>query len=187
MGGRDRWKEFVHILSHLIGDKDSKKLLSELNDSAKSDVEKDVDEDSNDVDKISPDICETMYLNNQGRSIKQILETKFFIIYLLTKKKNGSIEKALINIRGYRAIKNNKLFDIGYYLSNNSDVRLSGDDPIIHYIYYGFKEGRNPSADFDGDYYLKNYSDVTDLNPLIHYSIYGIKEGRKISPNQPKH
>jgi hypothetical protein len=54
---------------------------------------------------------------------------------------------ALTNIKGYRAIKKYKLFDIGYYLRNNPDVRHKGDDPIMHYIYYGHNEGRNPSPD----------------------------------------
>ena len=54
-------------------------------------------------------------------------------------------------------------------------------DPVLHYMYHGFNEGRKPNPNFDGDYYLKTYTDVKNskLNPLIHYSIYGIKEGRK--------
>ena len=181
IGGNDRWEEFELILSNLLGEKDSEKLLSALNDSVKYEVEKAVDEVRTDIDKISSDLCEIRYLHNYGRSVKQRLETKFFTIYLMTKKKNGSIKNALINIRGYRSIKRNQLFDIGYYLNNNLDVRQSGDDPIMHYIYYGFKEGRNPSADFDGDYYIQNNPELTDLNlnPLVHYSLYGMKEGRK--------
>ena len=62
----------------------------------------------------------------------------------------------------------------------NSDVRISGYDPIIHYIYYGYKEGRNPDPTFDGDYYLGTHRDVktSNLNPLVHYSLYGLKEER---------
>lgn len=50
----------------------------------------------------------------------------------------------------------------------------------MHYIYYGYKEGRQPSKKFDGNYYLQTYPDVkaSHLNPLIHYSIYGINECR---------
>ena len=182
VGGRDRWEEFELILSRSLGEKDSKKLLFVLNDSVKYEVEKAVGEVRNDIDKLSADLCETRYLNHHGRSIKQRLETKFSTIYLMTKKKNGSIKNALINIRGYRSIKRNQLFDIGYYLYNNPDVMQSGDDPIMHYIYYGYKEGRNPSADFDGDYYLQNNPELMDLNlnPLVHYSLYGLKEGKKL-------
>ncbi|WP_275542131.1 hypothetical protein [Methanobacterium bryantii] len=43
-------------------------------------------------------------------------------------------------------------------------------DPILHYMYPGFKEGKKPSPTFDGDYYLKRYKDVkkSNLNPLVH-------------------
>ena len=100
---------------------------------------------------------------------------------ILSNKNNHGIKNALINIKGYRAIKKDNLFDIGYYLNNNDDVRLSGRDPILHYMYQGFNEGRKPNPSFDGDYYLKKHNDVTksNLNPLVHYSLYGLKEGRK--------
>jgi len=139
------------------------------------------------LNSISLEIYEMKYLSNHGRSIKQILESKLATIYLLTKKKNGSIKNTITNIRGHRAIKRNHLFDIGYYLKNNPDVRISGDDPLMHYIYYGFKEGRNPSPKFDGVYYTQKYADVKDLgiNPLIHYSLYGMKEGRKTIGTDP--
>ena len=81
------------------------------------------------------------------------------------------------------------MLNIGYYLRNNKDIRLSGEDPILHYIYHGFNEGRRPSAKFDANYYIERYEDVkkSNLNPLIHYSLYGINEGRKIiPPKSPK-
>jgi len=58
---------------------------------------------------------------------------------------------------------------------------LSGIDPIIHYINYGYKEGRNPNPKFNGDYYLKIHGDVrkSNLNPPVHYSLYRIEEGRE--------
>jgi hypothetical protein len=141
------------------------------------------------INKLSSDLYEMEYHNHKGRTIKQRLETKFYMVYLLTKKKNRGIKNAIINIKGYRAIKNKKLLDIGYYLQNNPDVRSSGDDPIMQYIYYGYKEGRKPNPNFDGYYYLKENTDLKNLNinPLVHYSLYGIKEGRKtISKSQTK-
>ena len=141
------------------------------------------------INKLSSDLYEMGYLNHKGRTIKQRLETKFYMVYLLTKKKNRGIKNAIINIRGYRAIKNKQLLDIGYYLKNNPDVRSSGDDPIMQYIYYGYKEGRKPNPNFDGDYYIKENADLKNLNinPLIHYGLYGIKEGRKtINKSQTK-
>lgn len=105
---------------------------------------------------------------------------KLYPIYILLNRKN-SIKNALITIKGYRAIKKNYLLDKDYYLRNSPDIKLSGMDPILHYIYYGFKEGRNPNSAFDSGYYLTAYGDVknSDLNPLVHYSLYGINEQRK--------
>ena len=40
-------------------------------------------------------------------------------------------------------------FDIAYYAKNNPDVIAAKIDPFEHFIAYGFREGRNPAADFD--------------------------------------
>jgi len=71
-------------------------------------------------------------------------------------------------------------FDKEYYLSLYSDVRDSGVDPIIHFMKDGWKEGRNPSPNFNTNYYLNKYKDVKDsgINPFIHYMIFGKQEGR---------
>jgi len=137
------------------------------------------------ISNLTASFYEMEYLNNNRRSIKQRLISRFPGIYILFNRKNQSFSIALNNMKGYKAIKKLHLFDIGYYLKNNNDVRLSGADPLIHYIYFGFKEGRKPNPSFDGDYYLKTYADVEnlDLNPLIHYSLHGINEGRKTFKN----
>jgi len=124
---------------------------------------------------------EMKFQNNSGRSISQRLISKFPSFYILRNSKINDIKNVFFNLKGYNSIKRNRLFDIGYYLNNNSDVRLSGVDPILHYMYHGFKEGRNPNPLFDSNFYLKRYNDVkqSNLNPLIHYSLFGIIEGRK--------
>ncbi len=126
---------------------------------------------------------EMQYFNNINRSITQRLISKFPSLYIMLNKKNYNLRSAIINIKGYKTIKKNKLFDIGYYLKNNKDVRQTGMDPLLHYLYHGFKEGRNPNKTFNGEYYLRRYGDVkkSNLNPLIHYSLYGKKENRKIN------
>ncbi|MDZ4170956.1 MAG: glycosyltransferase, partial [Methanobacteriaceae archaeon] len=109
--------------------------------------------------------------------------SKIYPLYILFRKDNGGIKNAFINIRGYRAIKKANLLDYDYYFKNNPDVKLANINPILHYIYHGFKEGRNPNKTFNGEYYLRRYSDVkkSNLNPLIHYSLFGKKENRKIN------
>ncbi|MGB9979583.1 MAG: hypothetical protein ACPK7R_09975, partial [Methanobacterium sp.] len=132
------------------------------------------------INNLSNCFYELEYLNNKNRSISQQLVSKFPSLFIILKSK-VNFKRAFVNIKGYKAIKRNKLVDIGFYLRNNKSIRLSGMDPILHYMYHGFKEGKKPNPVFDGDYYLKKYKDVkkSNLNPLVHYSLYGIKEGRK--------
>ena len=124
---------------------------------------------------------EMRYASSVGRPLIWKLISRFPSTYILLNFSKTGIKNALLTIKGYRAIKRNNLFDIGFYLKNNGDVRVSGKDPIIHYLYHGFKEGRQPNPNFDGDYYLETHGDVrnSNLNPLVHYSLYGIHEDRK--------
>ena len=133
------------------------------------------------MDNLTAKLYEMEYLNNNHRSIAQRLISKVPSLYILFKTNETGFRNALIYIKGYRHIKKNNLFDLAYYLKNNGDVRLSGADPILHYIYHGFKERRKPNPSFDGNYYLKTHKDIqnSDLNPLIHFALYGIREKRK--------
>jgi GT2 family glycosyltransferase/glycosyltransferase involved in cell wall biosynthesis len=159
--------------------KDLIKTSNELIISMKGN-EKKIEELNKHVNLLLNNVYEMGYYNNQGRSIKQRLTSIFSSLYILTHQNNG-FKNIIKNIRGYNTIKRDHLLDIGYYLNNNPDVRFSGKDPILHYMYQGYKEGRNPSSKFNGNYYLEKYPDVkfSNLNPLVHYSLYGIKEGRK--------
>ena len=132
------------------------------------------------------EIYEKLYKKNVDKSIRQRLISKFPSLYILLNRNNNTLKSTIINLKGYKTIKNNKLFDIGYYLRNNPDVRKSGEDPLLHYIIHGFKEYRNPNLLFDNKSYLNSNSDVKNfkLNPLVHYSLYGQKEKRKIKSNQ---
>lgn len=71
-------------------------------------------------------------------------------------------------------------FDRNFYVANNPDVAASGVDPLSHYLEYGWKEGREPSAGFTGKQYLSLNPDVeiSGNNPLVHFLNYGIAEGR---------
>ena len=60
----------------------------------------------------------------------------------------------------YFTIARSKLFDPVYYLSTYEDVRVADMDPIRHYLIAGWKEGRNPSANFDTNFYLEQNQDV---------------------------
>lgn len=95
--------------------------------------------------------------------------------YKLNSKTDNSLFNSAIKI-----IKELNLFDESYYLEHYPDVEKSDIDAFTHYLKYGYKEGRNPSAYFNTEFYLEHYPDVynMDMNPLIHYALYGRNEGR---------
>ena len=131
------------------------------------------------IENLKSNLFQFQYKTNYNRSFGQRLSSKFPSLFILFK--SDGIKNALINIKSYRVIRKNNLFDIGYYLKNNLDVMSTGKDPFVHYLFHGYKENRNPSPNFDNDYYLKSNQDVRKLNinPLVHYSLYGMHEGRK--------
>jgi hypothetical protein len=135
---------------------------------------------NNKFETLSSKLIEMNYISGKGRPIFQKIISKVPSLYILSKIPKIGFKNSFINLKAYNIIKKNRLLDVGFYLKNNHDLQLSGQDPIIHFMYYGFKEGRQPHPNFNCGEYLKNHSDVekSNLNPLVHYSLYGIKEGR---------
>lgn len=80
-------------------------------------------------------------------------------------------------------IRSEGVFDEDYYRQQYPDVAQSGVDPVAHYLRYGAREGRNPSAVFDTRYYLRNNPDVarSRVNPLVHFCQFGWRELRNPS------
>ena len=73
------------------------------------------------------------------------------------------------------------LFDSDYYeMQLNEKIN---EDMLLHYLRIGFKEGLNPSKNFDGNFYLSNYDEVRScgLNPLLHYFLFGKDNDLKIN------
>jgi glycosyltransferase involved in cell wall biosynthesis len=61
-------------------------------------------------------------------------------------------------------------FDIGYYAKHSPDVIAARIDPFEHFVAYGFREGRNPSPDFDVKWYADRYlSGSLAENPFYHW------------------
>ncbi|WP_455918362.1 rhamnosyltransferase WsaF family glycosyltransferase [Ensifer canadensis] len=73
-----------------------------------------------------------------------------------------------------------RYFDRAWYLSQHPDVKQSGMDPALHFLRYGWREGRDPSIFFDVSFYLDCNPDVkfSGVNPLYHYISRGWSEGR---------
>ena len=92
-----------------------------------------------------------------------------------------TIKDVITNINyELRFIRDSNLFDEVWYLNKYPDVGISGINPLIHFLKYGGKLGRNPGPRFDTNAYLKLYIDVAQegMNPLYHYLRFGIAEGR---------
>lgn len=89
---------------------------------------------------------------------------RFF--HLINKKKYN--EKRQIEI-----VKASPLFDAKWYLEQNPDVKAKKIGAARHYVKYGWKEGRNPSKEFDTEAYLEQYPELVEKNwcPLFHYML----------------
>lgn len=117
------------------------------------------------------------------------LFSKFPRFYIILNTSRTGLKNSFINFKGYKAIKKNGLFDADDYLKRNPDVKLSRMDPLLHYMYSGYKKGRMICGNFDVKYYLSKHPDVkkSNMNPLIHYSLYGIGEERKAKKSFKRH
>ncbi len=84
----------------------------------------------------------------------------------------------------YFIIKDSEYFDVKWYKRSNPDVAAAGIDPVRHYLISGWKEGRNPSAQFNAAKYRAVYPDVErlDMNPLLHFETIGRGEHRDVEP-----
>lgn len=71
-------------------------------------------------------------------------------------------------------------FDHEFYLRTYPDVAKSGQNALEHFIVKGWREGRDPSADFSTTSYLQANPDVekAQINPFWHYLMFGRSEGR---------
>ncbi|MFW2367090.1 MAG: glycosyltransferase, partial [Desulforhopalus sp.] len=70
------------------------------------------------------------------------------------------------------------LFDTCFYLSRYFPSGLN-ENPFVHYLKKGLKEGLQPGPFLDADFY-RNRSDWQESDPLTHYTHHGAAEG--ISP-----
>lgn len=117
--------------------------------------------------KIITDIQYSRYHNSFG--LNDWLET-------FEEYNNRFFNKSIFDIRKLG------LFDDEFYLNQlHTNIEM---DPLTHYLEIGYKEGKNPSKLFDGNYYLKKNPDVKkrNINPLLHYISYGIVEDRISKP-----
>ncbi len=77
-------------------------------------------------------------------------------------------------------------FDVAYYLAHSPDVAAAGVDPFEHFWGYGWREGRNPSAEFDIRFYTQRYlRGDTAENPFGHWLAHRHEPG--VFGRMPEH
>lgn len=87
------------------------------------------------------------------------------------KRSRFDFKKAKKYKKEYSKIMKAGLFDKNFYLKSYPHIKKSGMDPLIHYLFYGYSEGKSPNNTFDNSAYLKKYPEIEEngLNPLIYY------------------
>ena len=68
-------------------------------------------------------------------------------------------------------------FDADFYRSRNPDVVEADADPLLHFLAQGWREGRDPCADFSLAWYATTYDVPADVNPFVHYLDGGWQSG----------
>lgn len=83
------------------------------------------------------------------------------------------------------AIAASGVVDRKWYRATYPDVAAAGADPVVHYVRYGWREGRDPGPLFSTPHYLADNPDVAaaGVNPLHHYLVHGWREGRTPRPD----
>ena len=71
-------------------------------------------------------------------------------------------------------------FDEGFYRAQEPRIDPSVN-ALSHFCTIGWQSSRNPSVEFDVDYYLNAYPDVraARVNPFLHYLLLGKSQGRQ--------
>lgn len=76
------------------------------------------------------------------------------------------------------------LFDPTFYALKYPDIARTGADPFEHYLNFGWKEGRDPSARFNTLYYTERaMPGEAERNPLEHYVRVGAARGDRADPS----
>ncbi len=103
--------------------------------------------------------------------------TQFHSASLETTYAGNSLDECLQDMQ---YIKSNSLFDADYYKAYYPDTRESTMDLCLHFVLFGWIEGRNPSENFNTRYYIQENKDIDfgEINPLVHYHKFGRNEGR---------
>ncbi|SFK71981.1 glycoside hydrolase family 99-like domain-containing protein [Falsiroseomonas stagni] len=84
-----------------------------------------------------------------------------------------------------QALADSGILDADWYVANNADVAHAGEDPALHFLTRGWREGRRPNYYLDPAWYLAQNPDVRDagFDPVLHYVMHGDQENRQPGPH----
>lgn len=84
-----------------------------------------------------------------------------------------------------QALADSGILDAEWYVANNADVAHAGEDPALHFLTRGWREGRRPNYYLDPAWYLAQNPDVRDagFDPVLHYVMHGDIENRQPGPH----
>jgi len=121
-----------------------------------------------------------------------------FVHYILYGKKEGrkplppqkiykSTDEYMIKEMGLTEKQANSIkenFDDNFYCERYMDIHHKEIDPLLHFLYWGWKEHRDPSPKFSTSYYLESNPDIAQSgqNPFVHWVLHGRAEGRPGCP-----
>jgi len=167
---------------------DNKSIQSFVNDDLKEKINKKYEESNKRLAEKWPSISNTLTDLSISTSSSKKYKSDGYSFSLNRKgiSRYAYLLKQFVNqIRDYYTIKTSGLFDKGYYVAINPDVKNSAIGPVFHYVRHGAIEKRNPSRQFDTNFYLISNKDVASagLNPLAHYIRFGQYEGRQSYDN----
>jgi glycosyltransferase involved in cell wall biosynthesis len=124
-----------------------------------------------------PDFSSAWYLNNYADVKKVGLNP--LIHYLKFGHAEGRFAnpKVMNQAEDLALIRSSGLFDEKWYLSHYPDIAQAQVDPLIHFLFTGGFEGRDPGPNFSTYQYLSLHEEIkkTGLNPLVYYLKYDYK------------
>ena len=112
------------------------------------------------IPKVNFDFCEVV---NQPEDIQSLSDRIL--------SENSAYNSSLVSA--------SKLFNPEWYLNYNPDVRTANIDAEVHFLNHGLEEERNPSPEFNSDYYrhLFNFKIPNNIPPFLHYLKFTRKTG----------
>ena len=81
--------------------------------------------------------------------------------------------------RNYFIIKKLRIFDKDNYLRSYSDVRMSGRDPLAHFLMHGRREGRMPTRSVGPAEFMELVGELAALPPSERRNFKGLEDYRE--------